>query len=65
MSRFNHLLNMYREQRMKERKNRILSRSRVAVDSNANGTSGYVIKHGVNAGTIMHHSVIAHQNKSY
>ena len=65
MSRFNHLLNMYREQRMKERKNRILSRSRASVENNAHGTSGYFIKHGVNAGQIMHHSIIAHQNKSY
>ena len=48
MNRFDHLHKIYREQRVKARKERILQSSRTVVDANAHGTSGYVIKHGEN-----------------
>lgn len=65
MSRFDYLHKMYRDKRLRERKERILQRSRTVVDTNAFGTSGYVIKEGVNAGTIMKHIIVDHPNKHF
>lgn len=55
MNRFDHLHRMYRTERERERKRRILNATRSEVDINANGTSGYVIKHGPNEGRVLAH----------
>jgi len=65
MNRFDHLHKTYREQRVKARKERILQSTRPVVDANANGTSGYVIKHGENAGSIAGHQSVEHPNKTF
>ena len=65
MNRFDHLHKIYREQRVKARKERILQSSRTVVDANAHGTSGYVIKHGENKGSIDGHTSVIHQNKTF
>lgn len=58
MNRYDYLLSTYRNQKIKERKERILQSSRLEVDINGNGTSGYTVKEGVNAGKILRHKSI-------
>jgi len=55
MSRFDYLLNKYRDQREKQRREHILQSSRKEVDIHANGTSGYLVKNGEFAGRILAH----------
>ena len=55
MNRYDYLLSTYRNQKIRERKERILQSSRLEVDINGNGTSGYTVKEGVNAGKILRH----------
>ena len=43
MNRFEHLLNAYRDQKQRERKDKILMKSRREVAVNGNGTSGYTV----------------------
>jgi hypothetical protein len=59
MNRFDHLHKQYREARVKARKNAILARSRVNVDTNAGGTSGYTVKHGANTGLVLNHITVS------
>jgi hypothetical protein len=56
MNRFDHLHRMYREEKMRERKRKVLCYSRSEVDINANGTSGYMVKNGLNEGRILSHN---------
>lgn len=56
MNRFDHLHRMYREEKMRERKRKALCYSRSEVDINANGTSGYMVKNGLNEGRILSHN---------
>tara|TARA_B100000900_G_scaffold347692_1_gene312969 strand:- start:2616 stop:2807 length:192 start_codon:yes stop_codon:yes gene_type:complete len=58
MNRFDHLHKQYREARLRERKEAILQKSRITVDSNAGGTSGYRVKNGVNAGKVLAHITV-------
>ena len=58
MNRYDYLLSTYRNQKIRERKERILQSSRLEVDINGNGTRGYLIKEGVNTGKILRHKSI-------
>ena len=62
MGRFDHLHKTFREQRLKERANHNLARSRPVVAVNGNGTSGYRIKEGVNKDKVAGHLSPIHQN---
>jgi len=59
MNRFDHLLNAYREQKMRERKERILMKTRSEVNVNGNGTSGYAVKQGTNTGLVLNHITVS------
>jgi len=55
--RFTHLFkNRNREQSLLA-KTKVLFNARHEVDINANGTSGYVVKHGSNKGKVLAHKV--------
>jgi hypothetical protein len=57
MNRFDYLLKHYRESREKDRKDRILMRSRSEPNIWHGGTQGYVVKAGENTGKYLsHHS---------
>ena len=63
MNRYDYLLKSYREQKMRERKDKILMKSRSEVNVYGNGTSGYTITAGPNSGKVLKHISINHDNK--
>lgn len=62
MNRFEHLLNAYRDQKQRERKEKILMKSRREVAVNGNGTCGYTVTSGDNSGRVLKHISINHTN---
>jgi len=64
MNRYDHLLKTYREQKMRERKERILMKTRSEVNVNGNGTSGYTIQQGPNKDSVAGHITVGHPNTS-
>jgi hypothetical protein len=56
MDRHSYMLKQYSEQQQRIHKLKQLWRARQEVDINANGTSGYVLKQGVNTGRILAHT---------
>ena len=62
MNRYDYLLKSYREQKMRERKEKILMKSRSEVHVNGNGTSGYTVTSGHNSGKVLRHISINHNN---
>ena len=65
MSRFNHLLNSYRNKKENERKRNILDRSKPSVETNGAGTTGYRFKAGPHKDQVAGHIVVTHPNKNY
>ena len=55
IKRHTHLLNEFSRKKSEAKLIQQLQRSVKAVDANANGTSGYTIKEGKNAGTVLKH----------
>ena len=55
IKRHTHLLNEHSAEKKRARLIQQLQRSKKAVDVNANGTSGYTIKEGKNAGKVLKH----------
>ena len=53
--RHTHLLSAYSKSRELKNKEKVLFTARKEVDINANGTSGYKIKHGAHAGRVLGH----------
>ncbi len=53
--RHTHMLNEFSRKKNEAKLNQQLQRSVKAVEANANGTSGYKIKEGKNAGKILKH----------
>ena len=43
------------EDKKKEHSNKLLLKNRKEVEINGNGTSGYVVKHGINKGKVLSH----------
>ena len=41
--------------KQKEQSDQVLFKNRKEVDINGNGTSGYVVKHGINKGKVLSH----------
>ena len=63
MDRHSHMLTAYSKQAEKKRIEKILQKSKSEVNVNANGTSGYTVKSGENAGKILKHLSVKHHNK--
>ena len=55
IKRHTHLLNQFSRKKSEAKLIQQLQRSVKAVDANANGTSGYTIKEGKNAGKVLKH----------
>ena len=55
IKRHTHLLNEFSRKKSEAKLVQQLKRSVKAVDANANGTSGYTIKEGKNAGKVLKH----------
>jgi len=64
MDRFSYLLRKHTEKQEHAKKVKTLFAARHEVDINANGTSGYQIKHGANKGKILEHISVKHRNSS-
>jgi len=62
MSRFSHLLKKYTTDSLLAKKAMTLFSARKEVDINANGTQGYVVKHGSNKGRALAHRVVKSNN---
>lgn len=62
MNRFSHLLKKYTENSVLAKKAMTLFSARKEVDINANGTQGYVVKHGSNAGKALAHRAVRSNN---
>jgi len=57
INRFTHLFKNRNKEQSLLSKARALFNARHEVDINANGTSGYVVKHGPNKGKVLAHKV--------
>ena len=53
--RMNDIVAKYSTAKAMEKKVKTLFRARQEVEINGNGTSGYVVKHGTNAGKVLKH----------
>lgn len=53
--RHTHMLKTYASEKDKERKRNMLSKNVSSVDTYGHGTTGYMVKHGPNAGKILKH----------
>ena len=62
MNRYDHLLKSYREQKMREHKEKILMKTRSEVNVYGNGTSGYTVKSGENTGKVLKHISVTSSN---
>ena len=62
IDRFTHLFRKRSEQSAMLKKVKAMFSSRSEVDINANGTSGYVVKHGPNKGKVLAHKSIKSTN---
>ena len=62
MNRYDYLLKSYREQKAKERKEKILMKTRSEVNVYGNGTSGYTVTNGPNSGKVLKHISVNHNN---
>lgn len=62
MNRFDYLHKTYRQARERSRKERILMMSRSEPNINANGTSGYAVKQGINQGMVLAHRTVRSTN---
>ena len=60
--RMSDIVAQYSNAKAKEQKAKALFRARHEVDINGNGTSGYVVKQGVNAGKVLKHIKIEPKN---
>jgi hypothetical protein len=61
-SRFTHLFKKREQERTLAEKVKALFSARTEVDINANGTSGYVVKHGSNKGRVLGHNATKSNN---
>ena len=62
MNRFSYLLKKYTSDSVMAKKAMTLFSARKEVDINANGTQGYVVKHGSNAGKALAHRAVKSTN---
>lgn len=62
MNRFSHLLKKHTRDSELAKKAMTLFSARKEVDINANGTQGYVVKHGPNKGKALAHRIVRSNN---
>lgn len=62
MDRFTHLLKSYSEIAEKRKKDSILFAARKEIEINGNGTSGHMVKTGLNKGKVLGHISVKHRN---
>lgn len=60
--RHTHLLSSYSKQRSIEKKEKLMLRNGQTVDTYGHGTTGYMVKHGPNAGKIIKHIKVDSKN---
>ena len=60
--RFTHLFKMRHKAQTLLEKTKVLFGARKEVDINANGTSGYVVKHGSHKGKVLGHRIVKSNN---
>jgi len=60
--RHNHLLSSYAKEQELEKKRKILQKNIPAVEAYANGTTGYMVKAGANAGKVLKHIKVEPSN---
>lgn len=60
--RHTHLLSTYSKSQELKNKEKVLFTARKEVDINANGTQGYVVKHGPNKGRALAHRPVKSTN---
>ena len=53
--RHTRMLNSYASEKAKEKKLRVLQRNKDSVEAYGNGTTGYTVKEGSNAGKVLNH----------
>jgi len=53
--RHSHLLKAYASEKAKEKKRNALLRNKGEVEAYGNGTTGYMVKEGPNAGKVLNH----------
>ena len=57
IDRFTHLFKSRNKEQTLVSKTKVLFKARKEVDINANGTSGYVVKHGPHKGKVLAHRI--------
>ena len=62
LDRFTHLFKARHKAQTLLEKTKVLFGARKEVDINANGTSGYIVKHGANKGKVLAHKVTKSTN---
>ena len=60
--RFTHLFKARHKAQTLLEKTKVLFCARKEVDINANGTSGYIVKHGTNKGKVLAHRIVKSTN---
>ena len=59
------ILSRFSRNQAKQKRERMINNVLVkAVDTNANGTSGYTVKNGPNKGKVLGHITVKHPNKA-
>ena len=65
MQRMHAILSRFSRSQAKQKRERMINNVLVkAVDTNANGTSGYTVKNGPNKGKVLGHITVKHPNKA-
>ena len=65
MQRMHEILSRFSRNQAKQKRERMINNVLVkAVDTNANGTSGYTVKNGPNKGKVLGHITVKHPNKA-
>ena len=60
--RHTHMLSSYAKEKRQEQKTKVLRKNVQSVEAYANGTTGYVVKNGANAGKVLKHIKVEASN---
>ena len=61
--RHTRMLNSYASEKAKEKKLKVLQRNKDSVEAYGNGTTGYTVKEGSNAGKVLNHIKVDKKKK--
>jgi hypothetical protein len=62
MTRHTRMLSEYAEKQKREQKAKVLQKNVQSVEAYGNGTTGYVVKNGANAGKVLKHIKVEPSN---